>query len=59
VPVRPRAGHPPYRVDDILNDRRFTWRTDSWNFVELDPAVTPAHILRLPRPLLPEGSVKP
>jgi starch synthase (maltosyl-transferring) len=56
VPVRARAGHPPYRVDDILNDRRFTWRTDNWNYVELDPAVTPAHILRLPRPLAPEAS---
>ncbi len=54
VPAQPRAGHPPYRVDDLLNDRRFTWRTDSWNYVELDPAVTPAHIVRLPRPLVPE-----
>src|SRR5262249_30189834 len=51
VPARARAAHPPYRVDDLLNDRRFTWRTDSWNYVELDPADTPAHIVRLPRPL--------
>jgi starch synthase (maltosyl-transferring) len=55
VPVRPRAGHPPYRVDDLLNDRRYTWRTDNWNYVELDPADTPAHIVRLPRPLAPEA----
>ena len=54
VPVQPRAGHPPYAVDDLLNGGRFTWRTDGWNFVELDPAVTPAHILRMPRPLVPE-----
>jgi starch synthase (maltosyl-transferring) len=54
IPVRARAGHPPYRVDDLLNGRRFTWRTDSWNYVELDPADTPAHIVRLPRPLIPE-----
>jgi starch synthase (maltosyl-transferring) len=53
VPVQPRAGHPPYLVDDLLNDQRFTWRTDSWNFVELDPAVTPAHVLRVARPLAP------
>jgi len=57
VPVRARAGHPPYRVDDVLNDRGFTWRTDSWNYVELDPADTPAHIVQLPRPLVPEGSI--
>jgi starch synthase (maltosyl-transferring) len=57
VPVRPRAGHPPYRVDDVLNDRRFTWRTDSWNYVELDPADTPAHILHLPRQLTPEPPI--
>jgi starch synthase (maltosyl-transferring) len=57
VPVRARAGHPPYRVDDILNDRRFTWRTDSWNYVELDPADTPAHILLLSRPLIAEDPI--
>lgn len=54
VPVVPRAGHPPYRVDDLLNETRYTWRTDGWNFVQLDPTVTPAHVLRVPRPLVPE-----
>jgi starch synthase (maltosyl-transferring) len=56
VPVVPRPGHPPYRVDDLLNDARYTWRTDGWNYVQLDPAETPAHVLRLPRPLVPEDS---
>jgi starch synthase (maltosyl-transferring) len=54
VPVQPRAGNPPYQVEDLLNDARYTWRTDAWNYVELDPAVTPAHILRVPRPLIAE-----
>jgi starch synthase (maltosyl-transferring) len=56
VPVQPRAGNPPYAVEDLLNGARFTWRTDSWNYVELDPAVMPAHVLRMPRPLVPEES---
>jgi starch synthase (maltosyl-transferring) len=57
VPVAPRAGHPPYRAHDLLNDARYTWRTDGWNYVDLDPAVTPAHILHLPRPLIPEEAL--
>ena len=55
VPLQPRAGHPPYATDDLLNGGRFTWRTDGWNYVEIDPAVTPGHILLMPRPLVPEG----
>jgi starch synthase (maltosyl-transferring) len=55
VPLAPRAGFPPYRVTDLLNDARYTWRSDGWNYVELDPAVTPGHILQVPRPLAPEG----
>jgi starch synthase (maltosyl-transferring) len=54
LPVEPRAGQPTYQVDDLLNDGRFTWRAGAWNYVELDPAATPAHILRVPRPLVPE-----
>ena len=57
VPAVPRAGHPPYRVEDLLNGTLFTWRTDGWNYVQLDPAVTPAHIVRVPRPLVPETPV--
>ncbi len=57
VPVAARAGHPPYPAEDLLNDARFTWRTDGWNYVELDPAVTPAHIVHVPRPLGREESL--
>ncbi len=57
VPVVPLAGHPPYGVEDLLNDRRYTWRTDGWNYVELDPEVTPAHIVKVPRPLVPEATL--
>jgi starch synthase (maltosyl-transferring) len=55
VPAEPRAGHLPYRVNDLLTDAWYWWRTDGWNYVELDPAVQPAHILRVERPLAPEG----
>ena len=55
VPVVVRAGHPPYGVEDLLDGTRHTWRTDGWNYVQLDPAVTPAHIMRVPRPLVPES----
>ena len=57
IPVAPRAGHPPYGAEDLLNDKRYIWRTDGWNYVELDPAVTPAHIVRVPRALVPEGPI--
>lgn len=40
------AGLPSYPVRDLLADQRYTWRHD-WNFVRLDPASTPAHILRI------------
>jgi starch synthase (maltosyl-transferring) len=54
LPVQPRAGSPPYTVEDLLNDATYAWRSDAWNYVELDPAVTPAHILRVPLPLAEE-----
>ncbi|HSK08586.1 MAG TPA: alpha-1,4-glucan--maltose-1-phosphate maltosyltransferase [Vicinamibacterales bacterium] len=40
------GARPSYAVRDLLNDNRYTWQGD-WNFVRLDPAVTPAHILRI------------
>ena len=39
-------ARPPYRVHDLLTDKIFTWRGE-WNYVELDPAVGPAHLFRL------------
>jgi len=37
-----------YDVVDLLNGPVYRWRGGgSWNFVELDPAVTPAHIFRV------------
>jgi starch synthase (maltosyl-transferring) len=59
VPATPLAGHPPYQASDLLNDTTYSWRTDAWNFVDLEPAVTPAHVLQIPRPLLPEGTSAP
>jgi starch synthase (maltosyl-transferring) len=36
----------PIEVHDLLGDGRYTWR-GAWNYVELDPAVVPAHIFRI------------
>ena len=38
----------PYQAHDLLSGARFLWR-GARNFVALDPATTPAHILRLRR----------
>ena len=54
VPASPRAGQPTFAVHDLLNDASYAWRTDGWNYVALDPAITPGHVLSVDRPLLPE-----
>jgi starch synthase (maltosyl-transferring) len=36
-----------YEVHDLLNDQRFVWR-GARAFIALAPAVTPAHVLRVP-----------
>jgi starch synthase (maltosyl-transferring) len=33
----------PYQVHDLLNDAQYTW-SGEFNYVELNPQVTPAHI---------------
>ncbi|MEX2015113.1 MAG: hypothetical protein WD873_00660, partial [Candidatus Hydrogenedentales bacterium] len=38
----------PYQAHDLLSDARYTWQGD-WNFVELNPHQSPAHILRVRR----------
>jgi starch synthase (maltosyl-transferring) len=42
------ADDEPYQVHDLLSDDRYTWQGRS-NFVQLNPHVVPAHILRLRR----------
>jgi starch synthase (maltosyl-transferring) len=39
----------PFVVRDLLADHAYTW-TEYWNFVELDPRVTPVHVFRLEQP---------
>ena len=39
----------PYLVEDLLNDRTYEWQGE-WNFVELNPKLTPAHIFRITLP---------
>ena len=38
----------PYQMHDLLTDARYTWH-GARNFVQLDPARCPAHILRVRR----------
>ena len=35
-----------YHIHDLLNDKTYRWRGE-WNYVELHPDVSPAHIFRL------------
>jgi starch synthase (maltosyl-transferring) len=56
VPAEPQPGNPRYRVRDLLTDSQYTWRSDGWNYVELDPAVQPGHVMSVERALLPEDS---
>ena len=35
-----------FRVHDLLSGAEYAWRGE-WNFVELDPAVCPAHIFQI------------
>ncbi len=37
-----------YQVHDLISDARFLWHGDT-NFVQLDPRVSPAHILQVHR----------
>jgi starch synthase (maltosyl-transferring) len=39
----------PYLVEDLLNDRSYEWQGE-WNYVELNPKLTPAHIFRITLP---------
>ncbi|MBO0686749.1 MAG: alpha-1,4-glucan--maltose-1-phosphate maltosyltransferase, partial [Candidatus Dormibacteraeota bacterium] len=55
VPAEPVPGRPLYRVRDLLSGEEYSWAADRWNYVELDPAVRPAHILSLDRQLASEG----
>jgi starch synthase (maltosyl-transferring) len=36
----------PYEAYDLLSEQQHTWN-GAWNYVELDPHVTPAHIFRI------------
>ncbi len=52
VPVAPG---PTYAVSDLLDGAVYEWRAGEWNYVELDPERRCAHLLAVPRPLVPEG----
>jgi starch synthase (maltosyl-transferring) len=45
-----------YQVHDLLTDARYLWRGDR-NYVELNPAIHPAHIFRVRRWLAGEKFV--
>jgi starch synthase (maltosyl-transferring) len=39
----------PFLVEDLLNEKSYEWHGE-WNYVELNPQVTPAHIFRITLP---------
>ncbi|HWD09774.1 MAG TPA: alpha-1,4-glucan--maltose-1-phosphate maltosyltransferase [Actinomycetota bacterium] len=47
----------PYVVEDLLTGSRFSW-TGSTNFIRLDPATLPAHILSVTLPPKPAAPVE-
>ena len=51
VPLREWGLDPtqPYLVEDLLNDKSYEWHGE-WNYVELNPQLTPAHIFRITLP---------
>jgi starch synthase (maltosyl-transferring) len=38
----------PYVVEDLLTGARYTWK-GARNYIRLDPAIEPAHVLRVHR----------
>jgi starch synthase (maltosyl-transferring) len=41
-------GDRPYQMHDLLTDARYLWHGNR-NYIELDPASSPAHIFRIRR----------
>ena len=39
----------PYLVEDLLNEKSYEWHGE-WNYVELNPQMTPAHVFRITLP---------
>jgi starch synthase (maltosyl-transferring) len=57
LPVQAVPGQPQYPVHDLLNGPAYSWRAGAWNYVELDPAQSPAHVFHVERSLIPEETV--
>lgn len=43
----------PYQAHDLLSGARYAWQGE-WNYVRLDPSISPAHIFRIRRKLRTE-----
>ncbi len=56
VPLAEWGLQGAYEVQDLLSGARYTWNGE-FNFVELDPAGMPVHILRIERPAPSEPQV--
>ena len=40
------APNRPFQAEDLLTGARYTWRS-AWNYIELNPQVSPAHVFRI------------
>ncbi|MGI8564236.1 MAG: alpha-1,4-glucan--maltose-1-phosphate maltosyltransferase [Candidatus Dormibacter sp.] len=54
LPALTPPGRPEVLVHDVLNGDLYVWNSVRWNYVELDPAESPAHILSVDARLRPE-----
>ncbi len=55
LPVLTPPGRPEARISDLLTGASYVWNSERWNYIELDPAQAPAHILSVEAPLRPEN----
>jgi starch synthase (maltosyl-transferring) len=44
----------PYQMEDLMSGQSFVWK-GSRNYVELNPAVCPAHVFRVQQPVRPQA----
>jgi starch synthase (maltosyl-transferring) len=48
----------PYQLDDLISGDRYLWH-DAWNYIRLDPMLSPVHIFRVRRKIHSERDFDP